>query len=208
MCSLFDTQIYFEAIETVIGCIEKRFEQNDNTNYYSKLENLLLYSARGEPYEELLSFICKFYKEDINKGRLEAQLPSLKELFKDEDQINISNIIKTFRNMSEGIREYYSEVIVLIKLVLVAPATNSVSERSCSTLRRIKTYLRTTMSQNRLNNTIILHTYKEELDKLDMIGEANEFCRENDERKNTFRKFSKRDLPTVYAKKVSVATQT
>ena len=97
-------QIYFEAIETVIGCIEKRFEQNDYTNYYSKLENLLLYSARGEPYEELLSFICKFCKEDINKGRLEAQLPSLKELFKDEDQINISNIIKTFRNMSTGIR--------------------------------------------------------------------------------------------------------
>ena len=158
-----------------------------------------LYKLRNKDFLLLLQIVLheEYRYRHIKKGRLETQLPSLKELFKDEDQINKSSIIKTFQNMSEGIREYYSEVIVLIKLVLVAPATNAISERSCSTLHRIKYYLRTTSSQNRLNNTIILHTYKEELDKLDMIGVANEFCRENDERKNTFGKFSKRDLPTV-----------
>ena len=88
-------------------------------------------------------------------------------------------------------RAYFSEVVILIKLLLIAPATNAVSERSCSTLRRIKTYLRTTMTQNRMNNTIILNTHKEELDKLDMIQVANEFCRECNERKKVFGKFSK-----------------
>lgn len=38
-----------------------------------------------------------------------------------------------------------------MKLLLVMPATNVTSERSFSTLRRIKTYLQTTMSQERLN---------------------------------------------------------
>ena len=39
------------------------------------------------------------------------------------------------------------------------PATNSVSERSASALRRTKTYLRTTMTQSRLNNVMTyLHT--------------------------------------------------
>ena len=47
------------------------------------------------------------------------------------------------------------------------------------------------MTQNRMNNTIILNTYKEELDKLDMIQVANEFCRECNERKKVFGKFSK-----------------
>ena len=60
--------------------------------------------------------------------------------------------------MSAGIRAYFSEVVILIKLLLIAPATNAVNERSCSTLRQIKTYLRTTMTQNRMNNTIILNT--------------------------------------------------
>ena len=40
--------IYFEAIDTVISCIKKRFEQNDYTTYYSKLESILLCSAKGE----------------------------------------------------------------------------------------------------------------------------------------------------------------
>ena len=110
--------------------------------------------------------------------------------------------------MSACMRAYFSEVVILIKLLLIAPATNAVSERSCSTLRRIKTYLRTTMTQNRMNNTIILNTYKEELDKLDMIQVANEFCRECDGRKNVFGKFSKKDYPTIHTKRTSVATQT
>ena len=59
-----------------------------------------------------------------------------------------------------------------------------------------------------MNNTIILNTYKEELDKLNMIQVANEFCRECDERKNFLGKFSKKDYPTIHTKRTSVATQT
>ena len=44
-----------------------------------------------------------------------------------------------------------SEVIIIAKLMIVMPATNAVSERSFSTLKRTKTYLRSTMLQERLN---------------------------------------------------------
>ena len=63
------------------------------------------------------------------------------------------------------------------------------------------------MTQNRMNSTIILNTYKEELDKLDVIQVAYEFCRECDERKNVFRRFSKKDYPAIHTKRTSVATQ-
>ena len=105
-------------------------------------------------------------------------------------------------------RAHFSEVVILIKLLLMAPATNAVSECCCSTLRRIKTYLRTRMTQNRMNNTIIMNTYKEELDKLDMIQVTNEFFRECDERNNISGKFSKKDYLTIHTKRTSVATQT
>ncbi len=40
------------------------------------------------------------------------------------------------------------------------PATNSSSERSFNALRRVKTYLRGTMLQGRLNNLMVLHVHQ------------------------------------------------
>ena len=53
----------------------------------------------------------------------------------------------------------------LVRLLLVMPATNAVSERSASALRRVKTYLRTTMCDARLNN-LVLHVHKDRCDSL------------------------------------------
>lgn len=47
-----------------------------------------------------------------------------------------------------------------MKLLLVLPATNAGSERSFSAVRRVKTYLRTTMSKERLNYLMVLHIHK------------------------------------------------
>ena len=58
---------------------------------------------------------------------------------------------------------------------LVMPASNAMSERSFSTLRRVKTYLRSTMCQDRLNYLMILHVHKERTDALDLKEVANEF---------------------------------
>ena len=46
------------------------------------------------------------------------------------------------------------------------PATNVVSERSFSAMRRLYTYLRTNMGSSRLNNAMVLHIHKARLDKL------------------------------------------
>ena len=52
--------------------------------------------------------------------------------------------------------DFYSEIIVLFKLYLVSPAANAVSEQSASPLGRIKNWLRSTMSQERLNHCMLL----------------------------------------------------
>ena len=72
------------------------------------------------------------------------------------------------------------------------PATNAVSERSFSTLRRIKTYLRSTMSQLRLNSIMTLHIHKDLTDKLDLLEIGNEFVSASEHRQKTLGKF----LPT------------
>jgi hypothetical protein len=64
----------------------------------------------------------------------------------------------------------------------VLPATNAASERSFSSMKRIKSYLRSTMGQSRLNYLMTLNIkfYKELVDKLDLISIANEFVRGSD----------------------------
>ena len=87
-----------------------------------------------------------------------------------------------------------SEVMKLLKLVIVMPATNAVSERSFSAMQRLYTYLRTTMTQNRLNNTMVLHVHKEKTDSLSLVDIANEFVRDKEHRLKLFGQFTAIDL--------------
>ena len=68
-----------------------------------------------------------------------------------------------------------SAVCKLLSLVLIMPATNAVCERSFSCLRRLKSYLRATMSQSRLNNVMVFHVHKNLTDKLSLVDIGNNF---------------------------------
>ena len=70
------------------------------------------------------------------------------------------------------------------------PANNAVSERSFSVMRQIKSYLKNTMGQARLNYLMVLNIYKEQLDKLDLMAIANEFVSGNEYRLRFFGKFT------------------
>jgi hypothetical protein len=82
-----------------------------------------------------------------------------------------------------------SQISILLHLILVMPATNAVSEHSFSALRRVKTYLRSTMTEKRLNNVMILHVHKDYTDELSLVEVANDFIQGSDHRKNYFGKF-------------------
>ena len=69
------------------------------------------------------------------------------------------------------------------------PASNTTSERSFSALRCIKTYLRSTMGQERLNNLMSLHIHKEITDDLDLKDVATEFISGSEHRLSIFGKF-------------------
>ena len=70
--------------------------------------------------------------------------------------------------------------------LLVCLATTANAERSFSQLRRIKTYLRSTMNQRRLNALLILSTYHEEHDSLNIYELANDFVMKNETRRAVF----------------------
>ena len=59
--------------------------------------------------------------------------------------------------------------------MLDLPATNAVSERSFGALKRVKTYLRLTTYDNRLNHLMMLLIHKEKTESLNIPKISNEF---------------------------------
>jgi hypothetical protein len=79
-----------------------------------------------------------------------------------------------------------SEVTRLLRLYLVIPASSASAERSFSALRRIKTYLRGTMTSERLNSVMVLNVNQERTDALDMTDIMRQFVVRCDTRKDHF----------------------
>ena len=89
-----------------------------------------------------------------------------------------------------------TEVIVIVKLLLVNPATSATGEQSFLMARRVKTWLRANMKQQRFNNVAIWHTHKVRTDKIRLLDLANEFVQRNENLFCNFGKFTDLDLST------------
>ena len=58
------------------------------------------------------------------------------------------------------------ELAKAMKILAVIPATSCSAERSFSSLKRLKTYLRNSMGQERLSNLALLHIEREFVNKV------------------------------------------
>ena len=151
----------------------------------SNLEQLLLKGDQGNENNELFTL----YKDDFTRDVLQVQLSTLHVNYSIKNETGIHGIIEVIKNMSAAERSLFSEVVKVIRIVLVAPATNSISERSFSAMRRIKTYLRSTMKQERLNAVMIMNVHHHLTDTLDLKSITNDFRLKNEHRKNKFPTF-------------------
>ena len=178
---------YFEALDLAVESIKDRFDQPGYT-IYSKLEDLLLKGAGGCDLDDL-SEVSQMYP-DIDFCELKIQLANLATYFNENEiAASLEECLKYLQSLSPAAKTFYSEVCALARLILVMPATNAISERLFSVMRRVKSYLRSTMGQARLNHVMILAIYKEQVDKLDLIAIANEFVSGNEHRLRFFGKF-------------------
>ena len=185
-------QHYFEAIDLLINCIQERFNQ-PGYKVYSTLECLLMKACKNEDLEDELKFVCSFYKDDLDETLLRVQLTTFALHFQQVhgilNKISIFDLKKHFSSLSVDQAALLDQVVKLVQLILVMPATNATSERSFSALRHVKTYLRSTMLQERLNYLMLLHIHKERTDKLCIKTAINEFVEKTSNRDNIFGKY-------------------
>lgn len=147
-CESYFCSIYYEALDLIINCIKERFDQ-PGFGIYKNLQGILIKSVRKESYDDSFNVVTLLYQSDINPDQLRVHLETLSANFPPEnrDSITIFDVKDYVLSLFSNERLIMSEVCVLLKLILVMPSTNAVNERSFSALRRIKTYLQSTMLQ-------------------------------------------------------------
>lgn len=178
VCDYYRPQ-YFFLIDTAIQQLTDRFHGNSSLIKYQALENLLVTGECGDGVNDL-----SVYKE-IDWPDLNMQL----ELFRRKRSVKcLNDAVIILKGMSPELRGEYTEVENLVRLLLVSPASSAEAERSFSALRRLKTYLRSTMTQQRLNSLAVCHVHQELLDSIDVDALMQEFVSRNDTRACMFGK--------------------
>ena len=140
-------QVYYEATDRVTACIRERFEQKDY-QVCAKMQEILLSAVhKQECSEDDDSCVYSFYGDDFCKARWKDQLRLLPTMATDHaynlPNMTIADFIRFIQSLSAAECHFLSEVATLTKLMLVC-------ERSFSSLKRLETYLRFTMADEKV----------------------------------------------------------
>ena len=125
---------FYKMLDSVHIQSEERFNQPD-LDVLQKLEETLL---TGE-----VNDIVDQYPE-LNRDRLKVQLAMFRSKYTFKSSAEVADIM---RGLTIEVRGLFDQVKSLVRLLLVIPVSSAEAERSFSALRRLKTWLRTTMTQ-------------------------------------------------------------
>jgi hAT family C-terminal dimerisation region len=176
----FYRSIFFAFLDCTINFVRERFDQ-EAFDIYICAERLLLQAANNETCstDSSLAKVTEHFDSDIDKDRLLIQLKMLPSAFSVGGRQNIKvqtidDVVNALISLGDA-RLMFSEVNILVRLLLTMPVTSATAERSFSALRRLKTYTRSTMSAARLNHVAVLHIHKDITANLDPCEVLKEF---------------------------------
>ena len=133
------------------------------------------------------------YTDDVDLTALKTELLIFKQIFKEKVN-HFDDVLKAMEETTSDIRLLFPNVMTVIQLLLINPATSATPGKSFSVARRIKTWLRSSMTRSRFNFVSFLHKQKDLVDGLDVISVADDFVSLNSVRCNNFGTFTKSDL--------------
>ena len=163
---------YFEAIDCMIMALSERFKK-PCFNAFANMETLLLKSIAGDEINDELAWMHSRCTDDVDVSGLRTELLVSKQIFK-EKVTHFDDILKAMEETTSDTRLIFPNVMIVIQLLFINLATSATPERSFSVARRIKTWLRPSMTLSRFNALSFLHTHKDLVDGLDVISITND----------------------------------
>jgi len=122
---------------------------------------------------------------ELNVEALRCELAVLESQRK-KNLLNLNDVVLEFRERSIEVRALFPNYEELLRLLLVRPVGAVECERSFSSLRRLKTWLRSTMKASRLNAVAILNVHQKKVDEISIDELVSDFVNRNEWRQKTF----------------------
>jgi hypothetical protein len=154
----YKINVYYPFIDHVQSELAARF-----SNHHKKIGNLQIllpkFMKNKNEAKNKLTEIHKMYllNEKLENLLCEYQLWT-KKWEEINDDLNELNAIKTLEKCD---KQFFPLIYTLLKILATLPVSTASAERSFSTLKRLKTYLRNTIGQERLTGLALLNIYRD-----------------------------------------------
>ena len=135
----------FEIIDSVDAELARRFSDNESHLIACETVNqtsaLFLDSDRMKPLVDKYAYTSI----GIDTTNLKAQCVVTKELFSDKTCENSCDVLKRLGGMKCGKFSAFPDLIIFVTLVQTLPVSSAQAERTFSSMKRVKNYLRTSI---------------------------------------------------------------
>lgn len=148
-------RVYCEILDLIITQIEIRFKDISSLNFLELVNfnkfHMYVHNFPETSFKSLIDNYKNFFDNDKLKRELQI-LYADNAIFGNSNTLNGITEFIFANNIVSDVPELYK----LFCLILSLPPTSASVERSFSALKRIKSYTRNTMSQDRLNNLALI----------------------------------------------------
>jgi hypothetical protein len=183
----FRVNYFFYLVDQAIVSLNKRFEQ------YQQYESVFGFLFTSQKLQSLdnptLESCCSHLEEtlkhneqcDIDGKELCMELRLLREMLP-VGKIGPIDILNFLKGMN-----YFPNTIIAYRILLTIPVTVASAERSFSKLKLLKSYLRSTMLQERLNGLAMIAIENDLLENIQYEELVDEFASKNARRATYFK---------------------
>jgi hypothetical protein len=149
----YRTHIYYQLIDNILIELEDRFSSS-NLQILSSISSLCPTSDTFLDFDAL-KFFVNHLKFDL--VTLSNELKVAKRMLQSKSLITI---IDLYREL-DAFREAFPVLVDVIKCAITLPVSSTTCERTFSKMKKIKTAVRSTMTDNRLSDLCILAVERE-----------------------------------------------
>ena len=176
---------YFEAIDVTKASLSARFDQKD-LNTLMSIETLLLKAINGDEIDGSLGDLNCFQHLNIKRLKSELkELPTYLKIFNAEQSFKVKSVtlistICDIMNIRQSFKSCNEEIHKLLLLYATMPLSSASAERTFSVMRRLKTWLRSTMAENQLNNRMFAAIHRDRMKHINLRKVASDFIKSGD----------------------------
>ncbi|CAB4031166.1 zinc finger MYM-type 1-like, partial [Paramuricea clavata] len=169
----FRVSFYYNILDLMSSSIESRFDKH-NAPVLKGLGYLGPSRLASPEAWENISLAVQWFQSDLDVDALESEIFSLqtsllltnvnKKAKSEKRKASFDDLFKVLQTEPEC----YGNVIKLMKITLTLPLTSTSAERAFSKLKLIKSRLRSTMKQERLESLMLMSVEADILEQLDL----------------------------------------